>query len=280
MNRIYCIKEKKKENRRHRSNICWGLKIIAKCGSCGIIKTQFVKENKGGKFDIHKAMLPLLPKKKELTLPGHRYCGPGNPYDNGPPTNELDAICMEHDYCYSSNFPKSECDKKKLGKLSSGESKTFGEKVAKNLIVKPIIGTKYQLGLGGGGNWKEKLADELHKPIKRKFPRPSVIVFNKDEIWSADVVDMQAFSAFNKGFKYILTVIDVFSKYAWTVPIKDKSAASDTKVFEKIISDRIPKKLWVDEEKEFYNATFKKLLDKHKIDMYSTFNEGKAVVIE
>ena len=91
---------------------------------------------------------------------------------------------------------------------------------------------------------------------------------------------MQAFSSFNQGFKYILTVIDVFSKYAWAVPIKDKSAASVTKTFEKVISDRIPKKLWVDEGKEFYNATFKKLLDKHKIDMYSSFNEGKAVVIE
>ena len=107
-----------------------------------------------------------------------------------------------------------------------------------------------------------------------------MIVFNNDEIWSADLVDMQVFSFFNKGFKYILTVIDVFSKYAWAVPIKDKSAASVTKAFEKIISDRIPKKLWVDEGKEFYNATFKKLLDKHKIDMYSTFNEEKAVVIE
>ena len=74
--------------------------------------------------------------------------GPGNPLDNGPPTNELDAICMEHDYCYSSNIPKSECDKNTLGKLSSSESKTFGEKLAKHLIVKPIIGTKYQLGLG------------------------------------------------------------------------------------------------------------------------------------
>ena len=82
-------------------------------------------------------------------------------------------------------------------------------------------------------SWKEKLADELHKPIKRKFPRRSVIVFNKDEIWSADLVDMQAFSSFNKGFKYILTVIDVFSKYAWAVPIKGKSAASVTKAFEK-----------------------------------------------
>ena len=54
---------------------------------------------------------------------------------------------MEHDYCYSSNIPKSECDKNMLGKLSPSESKTFGEKVANNLIVKSIIG-KYQLGLG------------------------------------------------------------------------------------------------------------------------------------
>ena len=92
--------------------------------------------------------------------------------------------------------------------------------------------------------------------------------------------DMQAFSSFDKRFKYILTIIDVFSKYACAVSIKDKSAASVTKAFEKIISERIPKQLWVDEGKEFYNTTFKKLLDKHKIDMYSTFNEGKAVVIE
>ena len=71
-----------------------------------------------------------------------------------------------------------------------------------------------------------------------------MIVFNKDEIWSAELVDMQAFFYFNKGFKYILTVIDVFSNYAWAVPIKDKSAASVTKGFENIISDRIPKKYY------------------------------------
>ena len=84
-----------------------------------------------------------------------------------------------------------------LGKLSSSESITFGEKVAKNLIVKPIIGTKYKLGLGKTKNsWKEKLADELHKPIKRKFSRQCLIVFNKDEIWSAELVGMQAFFLF------------------------------------------------------------------------------------
>ena len=70
-----------------------------------------------------------------------------------------------------------------------------------------------------------------------------MIVFNRNETLSADLVDMQAFSSFNKEFKYILTVIDVFSKYAWAVSIKDKSAASVTKAFEKMISDRIPKKV-------------------------------------
>ena len=93
MSRIYCIKENKKTKDidptyvRSKNN---RLMLKAKCGSCGIIKTQFVKENKEGKFGIHKAMLPLLPKKG-LTLPGHRYCGPGNPLDNGPPTNRPSA---------------------------------------------------------------------------------------------------------------------------------------------------------------------------------------------
>ena len=58
-----------------------------------------------------------------------------------------------------------------------------------------------------------------------------MIVFSKDEIWSADLFDMQAFPSFNKEFKYILRVINVFSKYAWAVPVKDKCAASVTKAF-------------------------------------------------
>ena len=101
--------------------------LKAKCGSCGIIKTQFVKEKKGEKFDIYKAIRPLLPKKG-LTLPEHRYCGPDNPLDNGLPTNELDAMCLEHDYCYSSNIPKSECDKNMFGKLSSRKVKHLEKK--------------------------------------------------------------------------------------------------------------------------------------------------------
>ena len=73
-------------------------------------------------------------------------------------------------------------------------------------------------------DWAQQLADELHKPMKRKFQTRRVIVNHVDEIWAADLVDMQQFSRWNKGHKYLLMVIDVFSKYGWIVPLKDKRA--------------------------------------------------------
>ena len=91
---------------------------------------------------------------------------------------------------------------------------------------------------------------------------------------------MQVFARYNKGVKYLLTVIDVFSKFAWVVPLKDKTGKSVTEAFSKIIDTRLPKHLWVDEGTEFFNKTFKQFLDDNKINMYHTFNYGKAVVIE
>ena len=71
--------------------------------------------------------------------------------------------------------------------------------------------------------WKDQLADELHKPVKRKFRRRRVIANGVNDIWGADLVDMQWSSRQNKGFKYPLNVINVFSKHAWSIPIKDKT---------------------------------------------------------
>ena len=68
----------------------------------------------------------------------------------------------------------------------------------------------------------EQLAEELHKPIIRKFKKRKVYSALKDNIWSADLADMQLISKFNKGFRFLLRVIDIFSKYAWVVPLKDK----------------------------------------------------------
>ena len=147
----YCVKEKQfteNINPKYVKAKNGRLMLKSKCASCGITKTKFVKQTKGGKIDIHKMMLPLLPKKG-LTLPGYNYCGPGNPLDSGLPTNELDAVCMTHDYCYDENPQnKSKCDKQMIKNLKGTKSKTFGEKVAKNLIVKPAITVKHKLGLG------------------------------------------------------------------------------------------------------------------------------------
>ena len=81
----------------------------------------------------------------------------------------------------------------------------------------------------------------------------------KDNIWGADLADMQLLSKFNKGFRFLLCVIDIFSKYAWVIPLKDKKGISIVNGFQKIInnSKRKPNKIWVDKGSEFYNNFFK-----------------------
>ena len=130
-------------------------------------------------------------------------------------------------------------------------------------------------------NWQQQLADELHKPIRRNFTRRHVIVNHIDEIWASDLVEMQQFSKWNKGYKYLLMVIDVFSKYGWIVPLKDKKGETVAEAFQNIFKEgRKPRYLWTDKGKEFYNKHLKELLDKHKITLYSTENEEKSSVVE
>ena len=104
----------------------------------------------------------------------------------------------------------------------------------------------------------------------------------KDNIWSVDLADMQSLSKFNKVFKYLLCVTDLFSKYAWVIPIKNKKGTSIVNAFEKTISDSNKKsnKIWVDQRSDFYNQSFKDFLKINNIEMYSTCNEGKSVVAE
>ena len=92
---------------------------------------------------------------------------------------------------------------------------------------------------------------------------------------------MKSLSKYNKGNKYLLCAIELFSKYAWVVPIKDKKGVSIVNAFQKIISEgRKPNKIWVDQGSEFYNNSFKDFLKINNIEMYSTYNEGKSVVAE
>jgi len=115
----------------------------------------------------------------------------------------------------------------------------------------------------------------LHKPVKKKYHKRRVWVSGIDDIWAADLVDMSSLAEENDGYKHLLTVIDVFSKYGWIVPLKDKSALSVANALKKIFKVRKPKKLWVDKGKEFYNERVETL-----IDIYSTENEEKSVVVE
>ena len=101
------------------------------------------------------------------------------------------------------------------------------------------------------------LASELHKP-KKKFKKSKVYSSFRVNIWDVDLADMQSLSKFNKGIKHLLCAIDLFSKSAWIVPLKDKKISSIVNEFQKINSKRRKtNKIWVDQGSECYNNSFK-----------------------
>ena len=124
------------------------------------------------------------------------------------------------------------------------------------------------------------LADELHQPVIRKFKKRKVYSQFKDNIWGVDLADMQSLSRKNKGIKYLLCAIDLYSKFVTL--LGNKKGISVTNGFNKIIkqSNRKPNKRWVDQGRELYNNVFKKWLPDNNIIMYSTYNEGKSIVAE
>ena len=93
------------------------------------------------------------------------------------------------------------------------------------------------------------LAEELHKPVIKKFNKRKVYSQFKDNIWGVDLADMQSLSRKNKGIKYLLCAIDLYSKYAFVIPLKEKKGISIVNAFNKIIkqSNGKPNKIWVDQ---------------------------------
>ena len=127
------------------------------------------------------------------------------------------------------------------------------------------------------------LAEELHKPLIKNFnKRKGYSLQFKDNIWGIDLADMQSLSRKDKDIKYLLCAIDLYSKYAFVIPLEDKKGISIVNAFNKIIKqyNKKPNKIWVDQGGEFYNNNFKKWLSDNDIIMYSTYNEGKSVVAE
>ena len=171
--------------------------------------------------------------------------------------NELDKACFQHDSAYA--------DHKDL------INRTEADKVLRDNAYDIASNPKYdgyQRGLAsmvykfldknstGSGFKKLKdtahnssiLADELHEPIIKKFDKRKVYSQFKDNIWGVDLADMQSLSRKNKGIEYLLCAIDLYSKYAFVIPLKDKKGISIVNAFNKIIkqSNRKPNKIWVD----------------------------------
>ena len=136
---------------------------------------------------------------------------------------------------------------------------------------------------------KEAIVNELHRPARKNFPRRRVVLKGIDDLWQADLLEIQQFANINKGHRYILVVIDCFSKYVWCVPIKNKTAAVVTEAMKSILDDkkkkkkkdvRRPRNLQTDQGTEFYNAKFQALMKAHRINHYSVYSVKKASIVE
>ena len=118
----------------------------------------------------------------------------------------------------------------------------------------------------------EQLAEELHKPNINKFQKRKVYSAFKDNIWGAELADMQLISKLNIGFIFTLRIIDIFSKYSWVVPLKHKTCVSIVNAFQSILqkSNGKPNKIWVDKSSKFYNISFKNGYDTKYCYVFNT----------
>ena len=206
--------------------------------------------------------------------------------------NELDKACFQYDSAYADHkdlINRTKSDKvlrDKAYDIASNPEYYGYQRGLASMVYKFFDKKSVESGfkkLKNTTNLSSSiLADELHKPIIRNFNRRKVYFQFKDNIWGVDLADMQSLSRKNKGIKYILCAIDLFSKYAFVLPLKDKKGTSIVNAFNKIIkqSNRKPNKIWVDQGGEFYNNAFEKWLSDNDIIMYSMYNEGKSVVAE
>ena len=128
---------------------------------------------------------------------------------------------------------------------------------------------------------KIHVVNEIHKAARKNFLRRHVILKKIDDLWQADLIDLQKYYSFNAGHKYVLIIIDCFSKYIWTVPVKTKAKMEIANAFKKVLKlGRVPVNLQTDMGKEFYNDLFKKVMVTHKINHYSTYSIKKASIVE
>ena len=178
--------------------------------------------------------------------------------------NELDKACFQHGSAYADH--KDLINRTEAEKVLRDKAYDIASNAEYDGYQRGLVSMVYKFfdkkSMGSGIASSSILADEFHKPVIKKFENRKVYSQFKDNIWGVDLVDMQSLSRKNKGIKYLLCAIDLYSKYAFVISLKDKKGISITNAFDKIIkqSKRKPNKIWVDQGSEFYNNNFKKWL--------------------
>ena len=254
-------------------------------------------------IDIHKVitgnpisknlMKPWGSNSKPNSIRGklfNKYTGPGNPiqqqvdfnpytgqiykvYD--PPSSNNDRCSMLHDvkYTVAENIGRDSKDIKNR-KLDADKEwlDCFKPRSPYDMLAYSAIKSKKTLGLGNNPN--EILSNELHKPKRVNFERRRVISNHIDDIWGIDLITMIKYSKQNNNYKYILTVIDFFSKHSWCYPLKNKNSNEIINSFKDIFkkSKRKPKMIQSDEGTEFTNKQVQKFFNDNNIKWYHTYN--------
>ena len=261
-------------------------------------------------IDIHKSIIsnpvsrnllkPWGSFAKPNSLRGklfNKYTDPGNPIEkqvdfnpytgqiykvHDQPLSNSDRCSMFHDidYTVAENVGKNPKDVKNR-KLQADDKwlDCFKVRTPYDALAYSAIKTKKTLGLGDNFTM-EDLSNELNKPTINKFERQKVIVNYINEIHSTDLVDMTQYSKMNKGYKYIFTNIDVFSKIAYAFPLKSKKIQDIKPCFEKIFKNNKVKYIWIDREPAFLSKEMQQFFEDNNVKIYHTNSHLKSVVIE
>ena len=261
-------------------------------------------------IDIHKTIISN-PVSKNLLKPWgsfakpnslrsklfDKYTDPGNPIEDqvdfhpytgqiykvhDPPLSNNDRCSMFHDidYTVAQNIGRDAKDVKNR-KLQADDKwlDCFKVRTPYDALAYSAIKTKKTFGLGNNFTM-EDLSQELNKPSINKFERQKVIVNYINEIHSTDLVDMSQYSKINKGYKYIFTNIDIFSKIAYAFPLKSKKIQDIKPCFEKIFEKNKPKYIWSDKEAAFLSKEMQQFFKDNNVRIYHTNSHLKSAVIE
>ena len=189
---------------------------------------------------------------------------------------------MHHDIAYTlaQNTGKNDKDIKSK-KLQADDKwlKFFKVRTLYDLAAYSAFKSKKVLGLGNNFTMNN-LSEELNKGVINKFERKKVVINHIDEIHSCDLVDMVKYSKVNGRYKYIFSNIDIFSKYAWSFPLKTKTIKEIKSCFQKIFKERKPKYIWSDKESTFFSKEMLKFFKDNNVKICFTYSNLKAIFIE